>query len=112
MGDERRFERVPGLRTRPLLDLGYLLVFTPERPRIHWLNPAAWLLFELCEVSSEEELLAGYAAALSAQEPPGGSRAALRAGLDALVRGGIVRAVRSPSRSSDPPPQPERRHGP
>lgn len=98
---ERRFARTPGLRTRPLPDLGYLLVFTPERPRIHWLNASAWLLFELCESASEDEILAEYATALPPAEQRGGEREELRAGLDDLVRSGIVRTAPS-SDPSDP----------
>ena len=96
--DGRRLARSPGLRSRALPDLGYLLVFTPERPKMHWLNPGAWLLLELCDGAPEDEILAEYATAW----PPAETRASteeLRAGLDELVQSGIVRAAPSP----DPP---------
>jgi hypothetical protein len=95
--EERRFAREPGLRTRPLPDLGCLLVFTPERPGMHWLNASAWLLFELCEDASEDEIVAEYATAWPPTELRG-LREELRAGLEELVQRGIVRAAPS----SDP----------
>ena len=90
---ERRFARAPGVRTRPLHDLGTLLVFTPERPRMHWLNPSAWLLFELCDGASEDDIVAEYATAWPPTDVRGGLREELRAGLEELEERGIVRAA-------------------
>ena len=101
--DERRFDKAPGVRTRPLPDLGYLLVFTPERPGMHWLNPSAWLIFELCDGTSEDEILAEYAAARSPAETVASARDELRADLDALMQGGVVRAVPSTNQRGERP---------
>lgn len=106
--DERRFSREPGLRTRPLPELGCLLVFTPARPRLRWLNASAWLLLELCEDASEEEIAAEYATAWQPADARAGLREELRAGLEELVRGGIVRVRSAASPTSDPPPTNQR----
>lgn len=92
-GEALRFEREPGVRTRSLPDLGYLLAFTPARPRMHWLNLRAWLLFELCDGASEDEILAEYATARPPAEARGDASHEVRAGLAALVQGGLVRAI-------------------
>lgn len=42
------YRRTPDLRVRPVPELGYCLVFTPDRPKLYTLNAAAWLLLELC----------------------------------------------------------------
>jgi hypothetical protein len=103
-GDGRRFEWVPGLRLRPLPELGQLLVFTPERPKLHWLNTGAWLLFTLAENASDEEILAEYAV-IAGSSP--GSRASspeeVRAGLDELASAGIIRLLNHHLIASDPP---------
>jgi len=43
------YRRPPDLRVRPVPELGYCLVFTPNRPTLYTLNAAAWLLLELCD---------------------------------------------------------------
>jgi hypothetical protein len=101
---DRRFEWTPGLRLRPLPELGQLLVFTPERPKLHWLNTAAWLLFTLAENASDEEILAGYAGvAGGAPGSPGTASEEVRAGLDDLERAGIIRPVNHHLIPSDTP---------
>lgn len=37
-----------GLRLRPVPELGMCMAFTPHPPRLHTLNPSAWLIVELC----------------------------------------------------------------
>lgn len=92
-----RHAKAPGLQLKRLPELGYLLVFTPERPRFHWLNAKAWLIFELCEDSSEEEIFADYATTWCPGERRGELRAELRAGIHELVQSGLVREVEPPS---------------
>jgi hypothetical protein len=102
-GDVRRFEWTPGLRLRPLPELGQLLVFTPERPKLHWLNTGAWLLFTLAENASDEEILAEYAVVAGCSPgSPGPSINEVRAGLDELASAGIIRPVNHHLISSDP----------
>ena len=42
------YRQTAGLRLRPVPELGTCLAFTPSPPRLHTLNPAAWLIAELC----------------------------------------------------------------
>jgi hypothetical protein len=41
------YSQAPGLRLRPVPELGICLAFTPSPPRLHTLNPGAWLIAEL-----------------------------------------------------------------
>lgn len=93
------FRRTPGLRVRPVPELGTCLVFTPSppapRPRLHRLNPTAWLLLEIASRAGgpearEAEFLARVAPSLSEAE----ARKQLREGLAMLVDAGILEAER------------------
>lgn len=42
------FRQAPGVRLRGVPELGTCLAFTPTPPKLHTLNPAAWLIAELC----------------------------------------------------------------
>ncbi|MFF9624464.1 PqqD family protein [Streptomyces griseosporeus] len=64
-----RYSKAPDLRLRPVEAAGCLMVFTPERPKVHWLNLAGWYLFELSDGSSGERIAAEYAEAVAGQVP-------------------------------------------
>ncbi|MEV3861279.1 hypothetical protein AB0J38_44100 [Streptomyces sp. NPDC050095] len=66
---EPRYFKAPDLRTRPVEAAGSLMVFTPERPKVHWLNLSGWYLFELSEGESGERIAAEYAEAVAGQVP-------------------------------------------
>jgi hypothetical protein len=59
------YKRTPGLRLRPLPELGTCLAFVPEEPRLYTLNLHAWLVLELCEYFEAESLVEEYLAAAS-----------------------------------------------
>jgi len=40
--------------------MGYCFVFTPANPRVFTLNPAAWLILELCDGQTPQALLRAY----------------------------------------------------
>jgi hypothetical protein len=88
-------EQVPGLKMRPLPELGYLLLFNPEHPKLHWLNPKAWLIFELCDGRAESGAYAQYAEVFPGGTSPGEIARELREGIDELVRLNLVRTARS-----------------
>jgi hypothetical protein len=88
-----RYDVAPDLRLKPLDDLGCLLVFTPDRPRIHWLNAKSWLIFELCEQATEREVFAHYVTAAPAGVSADEVLRELRVGLKSLVANGIVREI-------------------
>jgi hypothetical protein len=45
---------------RPVPELEFCLVFTPDDPNLYTLNPAAWLIFEACDGRSASELEVFY----------------------------------------------------
>lgn len=80
------------MRLRPVPELGYCLAYTPARPALHRLNPAAWLLAELADGSDLAAIAAEYAAAM-AEAGGGGDMGDAAAGLEALVALGVVARV-------------------
>ena len=92
------FRKTPGLRIRPVPEMGYCFVFTPANPHVFTLNPAAWLILELCDGQTPQALLRAYRREaeeahwnrvktrgfFSSPAPP--SRAALHRELEAGVR--------------------------
>ncbi len=88
-----RYSRVPGVRLRPVPELGTCLAYTPARPRLHQLNPTAWLVLELAEGRDH----AALEAAFFARAVPDLTRAQARRSLDtaiALLRdGGLLETL-------------------
>ncbi|MFD8421802.1 hypothetical protein [Streptomyces sp. NPDC059466] len=37
-----------------------MLAYTPRRPDIHYLNPVAWVVVELCDGSSGSQIFASF----------------------------------------------------
>jgi len=56
-----QFERAPGLRTKPAGD--DLLVFTPARPGLHWLNASARAVLEQADGRDADEIVRALALA-------------------------------------------------
>jgi hypothetical protein len=84
------YRRVDGLRLRPVPELGMCLAFVPHPPRLHTLNPAAWLIAELCDGIGEQELAEKF---LSRSMPALSADAAaehLASGLRQLRESGII----------------------
>ena len=84
------YRRVAGVRLRPVPELGMCLAFTPAPPRLHTLNPAAWLIAELCGGAAgaalETEFLQRSVPPLAAADALG----QLQDGLALLQQFGIV----------------------
>lgn len=91
MSSPLRYTKTPDLKLRPLQELGYLLVFTPSRPGLHWLNLNAWLIFELCDGKTEEQLHQAYLAAVSRKLSPDEAQRQLQAGLAQLQTIDVIR---------------------
>jgi hypothetical protein len=87
-----RFGLEPGVRLRPVPELGHCLAYTPARPALHRLNPSAWLLAELSDGSPFTEIAAEFGKAVAEL---GGrmDQAAVEAGLRSLMELGIVKRV-------------------
>ncbi|NMJ43703.1 PqqD family protein [Roseomonas sp. JC162] len=86
------FRLEPGVRLRPVPELGHCLAYTPARPALHRLNPSAWLLAELADGGSFEAIATEYGHAVAEL----GGQADLpdvAAGLASLIDLGIVGRV-------------------
>ncbi|GAA4889870.1 PqqD family peptide modification chaperone [Streptomyces coeruleoprunus] len=84
------YAKAPGLRTRPVEAAGALMVFTPDKPKVHWLNLAGWYLFELSDGTGEETIAAEYAEAVAGQIPRDEALRQAHDCLADLVRRGIL----------------------
>lgn len=84
----------PGLRLRPVPELGACLVYDPARAQLHTLNPTAWLILTLCDGRPRQAAAEAFAEAIrglpGAVEPGAFSR-----GLARLESLGLV-VVHSP----------------
>ncbi|WP_324787989.1 hypothetical protein [Streptomyces sp. H51] len=85
-----RYSKAPGLSTRPVEAADALMVFTPVKPKVHWLNLAGWYLFELSDGSGEEHIAAEYAEAVAGQIPRDEALLQARSCLADLVQRGIL----------------------
>jgi Coenzyme PQQ synthesis protein D (PqqD) len=87
------YRRTGDLRWREMQ--GAIVVYTPSRPALHWLNPAAWLIVELCGEGSElDALVERYAEAVPSQR--GNASSAVTELLTSLNAKGIVQKVNQP----------------
>lgn len=59
------YRKTPSVKVRPVPEMGICLVFTPAKPDLYTLNPAAWLVLELCDGRTGRELMVAYAAAMA-----------------------------------------------
>ncbi|KUJ68008.1 hypothetical protein ACZ90_22405 [Streptomyces albus subsp. albus] len=85
-----RYSKTPGLRTRAVEAAGSLIVFTPQTPKVHWLNLAGWYLYELSDDAGEAQIAAEYADAVAGQVPREEALAQARDCLAELVDRGIL----------------------
>lgn len=90
------YELLPGVKLKGLPDLGYLMVFTPEQPRIQWFNTKAWLILELCRHRPAAELTEAYAEAVAETTGRQEAERELQEGLRALLAHQVIRPVVSP----------------
>ncbi|MEU4221375.1 hypothetical protein [Actinoplanes sp. NPDC026623] len=79
---------------------GCLLVYTPARPNVHYLDARSWLIYELCDGRGYGELLAEFSEAV----PEGTTQEqvvhAVDKGLTALVDNGIVERTDADDRAA------------
>jgi hypothetical protein len=75
---------------RPVPELGACLAYTPFAPRLHQLNPTAWLILELAEDREVEAIAEEFAARTAPQLSPAQARRTLEAGLADLLASGLV----------------------
>lgn len=79
------------LRLRPYEPWHAAMAYTPDKPALHWLNSNSWLLLELCQQTSVEEITR----ALQDVMPGRGeqARAMAEEGLRDLLAKGLVEEV-------------------
>jgi len=79
----------PGVRLRPVPEMGVCLAYTRARPGLHRLNAASWLIVSLCDGRSLAEIAEAYRIALG----EAGSETALREGIAQLLTLGIIQRL-------------------
>jgi hypothetical protein len=62
--------RVENVRSRSVLEMETCLVFTPNNPNLYSLNSTAWLVFELCDGRSFEQIKKSYYEAVEPLRSP------------------------------------------
>jgi hypothetical protein len=80
----------PGVRLRPVPELGVCLAYTPTRPALHTLNAASWLIASLCNGRSLANIAVAYRAAIGTES---GSETMLHQGIQQLLTLGILRVL-------------------
>jgi len=78
------YRTAPGLRIRPVPEIDTWIAFAPDPARLVTLNATAWLILELCEGSTPEELDAAYLDAVSPPLDPERARDQLGRAIDDL----------------------------
>lgn len=87
---DERYALVPGVRLRPLPEMGVCFAYTPALPALHRLNATAWLIVSLCDGRPFAALAASYRDALGGTVEPDASEAELRDGIARLRSLGIL----------------------
>ena len=62
--------RVENVRSRSVFEMETCLVFTPDNPNLYSLNSTAWLVFELCDGRSFEDIKRSYYEAVEPLRSP------------------------------------------
>ncbi|MCR0982743.1 PqqD family peptide modification chaperone [Roseomonas populi] len=97
-----RHERSPGLRLRPLPELGACLAYTPAAPRLHQLNATAWLILELADGRDDAALAEAFAARTAKALSATAARRTLEDGLAGLRACGLLRVAGLDREERDP----------
>lgn len=84
------YSRVPGVRLRPVPELGTCLAYTPAQPRLHQLNPTAWLVLELAEGLDHAALEAAFLARATPRLARSDARRSLAAAIALLREAGLL----------------------
>jgi hypothetical protein len=88
------YRKVAGVRVRPSKQGECLVAFSPQAPRIHWLDLNAWLIFELSDGRPFAEMEKAYVEVVGQRVSADEARRQLRSGLEVLVRSTLVEPTR------------------
>jgi len=91
-----RHSRAPGLRLRPIPELGACLAYMPGAPRLHQLNATAWLILELVDGRDDRALAEAFATRTSPVLSSSAARRTLAEGLAGLCASGLLQALPEP----------------
>lgn len=84
------FQVQSDVRPRPVPEWGCMLVYTPSRPGVHYLDPRSWLMYELCDGRTYQEIAAEFSEAVPEGTPVEKVHELVDTGLDALLLKGII----------------------
>jgi hypothetical protein len=101
------FALKPGVRLRPVPEMGVCLAYTRNPPGLHSLNAASWLIACLCDGRSLGDIAAAYRSALGGKP---GSQTTLEQGVQQLLALGILRSL-PPRSAAEVPAQALSREG-
>jgi hypothetical protein len=87
------YRKNAGLRQRPLADEGFLFVLAPESPRVQLLSLSSWLIAELCDGSTRDEIDDRYLDIVGDQLPRGEARQQVELGLRELEAGHVIERI-------------------
>lgn len=90
MRDELTVRKADGLRTRAVPQADSLMVFSPHSGKIHWLGLNTWLLFELCDGRSVQDVERGYAEFAGDRLSGDDARRQVRRGLESLLSSRLI----------------------
>ncbi|MDQ1049652.1 hypothetical protein [Streptomyces sp. V4I2] len=87
------FEKSPAARLRPVPEWNCLLAYTPHKPAIHYLNPVAWVVVELCDGSSGTQIYATFKELNKGRISEPELQEAFESAMSQLLAGGLVAAA-------------------
>ncbi len=86
------YVKAPDVVLRRFDEWGHCYVFTPDESEIYDLNTSAWLIVELCDGRSFEQIESEYLAVVGPKVGRDRAREQFHAGFDALLERNIITA--------------------
>lgn len=87
---DARFRKPANLRVRPVPEWGCVLVYTPSNPNLHYLDAHSWLVFELCDGSSFQDIRTEFRDCVPAETPEQAVTNALDDVMQNLLAAGVI----------------------
>jgi hypothetical protein len=87
------YRKVRNVRIRGVPEMAICLVFTPDDPEVYTLNPSAWLILQLCDGRSENQIAHAYLAAVEPTMSQEEVTCEVRVGIERLLQKRIIAEV-------------------
>lgn len=84
------YNRTPNLRVRPVSEMKSCVVFRSDPPKLFMLNLNAWLILELCDGRTTDQLTKEYCNQVASQLSEVAARENLENGLQKLREQGLI----------------------